>query len=202
MEQRTEHHPSQGLPSARASLRSATRAAHERMEAGLQLISPDLTRGEYIATLRRFLAVHTVLDRELEVHVAELRRLGFEWELRGKVSLLRRDLDVLGSSPCSLDQAARLPSLLPTAFHALGALYVIEGSTLGGMVISRHLERALRIGPADGASFFYGQGAATGARWKQLCGLLERRLADPRSLEQAVSGANTTFSLFVEGVAK
>jgi heme oxygenase (biliverdin-IX-beta and delta-forming) len=37
--------------------------------------------------------------------------------------------------------------------RALGVLYVIEGSTLGGQVIARRIAEALHIGPQDGAGF-------------------------------------------------
>ena len=38
--------------------------------------------------------------------------------------------------------------------EALGCLYVVEGSTLGGQVIARHLRQTLGVDPRCGGSFF------------------------------------------------
>jgi heme oxygenase len=35
----------------------------------------------------------------------------------------------------------------------LGCLYVLEGATLGGQIISRHLQRTLHIDAINGAAF-------------------------------------------------
>lgn len=48
---------------------------------------------------------------------------------------------------------------------AFGILYVMEGSTLGGRVISRNLKEALDLDKDNGASFFNGYGPQTGEKW-------------------------------------
>ena len=54
---------------------------------------------------------------------------------------------------------------LATPAAIVGALYVIEGSTLGGKVIARQLAAHLGLNAAKGARFFHGHGAATEAHW-------------------------------------
>ena len=63
---------------------------------------------------------------------------------RRRLHLLEADLAVLGSSARAVDalQACPVP-LLHDAAEALGSLYVIEGSTLGGRIIQRNVERCL-----------------------------------------------------------
>ena len=60
----------------------------------------------------------------------------------------------------------------------MGCLYVLEGATLGGVVIRRHPEQKLRLGPDNGAAFFHAYGPDTGRRWREFCGALELALPD------------------------
>jgi heme oxygenase len=46
----------------------------------------------------------------------------------------------------------------------IGTLYVIEGATLGGEVISRCLKSHLELGPDSGGRFFHGYGDAVVTR--------------------------------------
>src|SRR5206468_2644054 len=58
------------------------------------------------------------------------------WPARRRAGLFAADLDALGAPP-----AAAVPRLAPVAATdaALGRLYVLEGSTLGGTFIEQHL---------------------------------------------------------------
>jgi heme oxygenase len=65
---------------------------------------------------------------------------------------------------------------------------VVEGSTLGGQVISRQLAKAdilLR-------SYFSGYGEQTGSLWKAFCQLLDRE-ATPDNQAELVQSASLTF---------
>ena len=62
--------------------------------------------------------------------------------------------------------AGDLPQLT-TEEEVYGCLYVIEGSTLGGQVISRSLREHLGIHPENGGAYFSGYGMLTGPRWKE-----------------------------------
>jgi heme oxygenase len=65
---------------------------------------------------------------------------------------------------------------------------VVEGSTLGGQVISRQLAKAnitLR-------SYFSGYGERTGPLWKAFCQLLSQE-ATPDSQTEIVQSASLTF---------
>ncbi|GEM44560.1 biliverdin-producing heme oxygenase [Deinococcus cellulosilyticus] len=81
--------------------------------------------------------------------------------------------------------------------EVLGAVYVMEGSTLGGQLISRHLQ-TLGITPETGGRFFSGYQGRTGARWKQTRQLLESQCTDS---DRMVQGARRTFEFFYRGLA-
>lgn len=53
----------------------------------------------------------------------------------------------------------------------IGTLYAIEGATLGGQVISRHLQTTLGLTASTGARFFngYGDTLSTQQHWQEFC---------------------------------
>ena len=57
---------------------------------------------------------------------------------------------------------------------AIGALYVMEGSTLGGKQICRMIADNLNLPDHTALSFFYGYGAGTGSRWKEFLRVLDQ----------------------------
>lgn len=175
-------------------LRVATAAEHRQVEAALGL--PDAIQGigDYRDWLGRFRALHVPLGRRLRTF-PDWPSFGLDLEARCPVARLDRDLRRLGTDPAGLGEApARALPTLDRFAQALGALYVIEGSTLGGRVILRDLERRLGPGIAGATAFFGGHGPATGALWQALRGALDR-FAVQRP-EEVVAGAARTFRAF------
>lgn len=188
---------------ARDALRQATHRAHESLERRLRLTSPDLTSREYSETLGRFLAVYTSLEKQIEKHLPAFDRVALDWEWRRKVPLIRRDLEVLGRA--DLIDSARVPAAKVPALESfaqvMGCLYVLEGATLGGAVISRQLSRLFQLGPENGAAFFNCYGPAVRKNWQEFCVALERTLSDVPARERAAGAATATFQLFSEQIA-
>ena len=58
-----------------------------------------------------------------------------------------------------------------TAF-ALGILYVVEGSSLGGRFILKNLETIPGLDNGKGVSYFTGYGNKTGSQWKNFLNFL------------------------------
>ena len=111
---------------------------------------------------------------------------------RGKVSLLSADLAALRLSPLVA------PCLMPgdvvaSPAIALGAMYVLEGSTLGGRVIERHCAGPLGVSPAHGGAFYHGYGARTGALWQAFGVVLESHDTDERQRAAMLHGARSCF---------
>lgn len=139
-----------------------------------------------------------------------------------RVARLRDDLAALGHHPAPEDlpawqaqaqAAARAAHALPlaTPAAAVGALYVLEGSALGGRVIAERIrgDRAWADGhrraqPALRAALgYFDLGLQAGPRWRQFC----QRLAAPElqhgdATQHAVDAARATFALLTDSVAQ
>jgi heme oxygenase len=167
-------------------LRAATRAHHQRVDRLIDLRRLG-DRGHYQRVLQ-------VLDGFLggweACAAGALPPAWHAWlRQRSRRPFLQQDLRVLGVP--ALQRRHPMP-LLPNAAAAWGSVYVMEGSALGGQVITRGLADA-GLRPDSGAAYFHGWGAATRAMWGEARALLEQQLAEPASLEQACRGACATF---------
>ncbi|HEX8672578.1 MAG TPA: biliverdin-producing heme oxygenase [Longimicrobium sp.] len=181
-------------------LRDRTRAAHDRAEEALPLLDPSLDAARYRAILAGFWGFHAALEPRLAA-VAELRGLGLDPTERRKLPRLEHDLRTLGADPARLSLADAVPEVEGVA-AALGCMYVLEGATLGGRVISRHLA-ARGIGPESGGAFFAGYGDETGEMWKSFSAAIGAYAeAHPESIPRIVDAADETFTLLERWLAR
>jgi heme oxygenase (biliverdin-IX-beta and delta-forming) len=91
-----------------------------------------------------------------------------------------------------IPQCAELPELV-TIPQVLGCLYVIEGATLGGQIITRHLQANLGITPETGGAFFAGYGVENGARWQAFGAMITAAAERFGGEDEIVASANRTF---------
>jgi heme oxygenase len=80
----------------------------------------------------------------------------------------------------------------------LGCLYVMEGSTLGGRYLARHVESALHLAPGQGNAYFQGHGDQTGAMWRQVTAQLEA--VPEEQSDRVIAAAKRTFRAFGEAL--
>jgi len=170
-----------------ARLRAETRPEHDAIETALELMSDTLTVAGYRCTLERFHGFYRPLE-------AGLRAVGgLDLTERRKTPLLEADLRALG-----VTDVANLPICLDlppyaTAAQAFGCLYVLEGATLGGQLISQSIHRTIGVTPETGGRFFRGYGDRTAAMWKAFRAALSGFAAAPDDQDQIVSAAKDTF---------
>ncbi|WP_052388921.1 biliverdin-producing heme oxygenase [Belnapia moabensis] len=179
--------------SFRFALREATAAAHERLHhipAFEALAEGRLDRPAYVALLRRLLGFHAAIEAALAA-APPLGRYGIDLAERRRAPLLWADLAHLGA----LAEAPLAPVPgFATAAEALGALYVTEGSILGGHQLARGLDHLLP--PGEGRGFLLGHGARHGAMWAACCAAIEACGAEPGGLAGMQAGAAATFAAF------
>jgi heme oxygenase len=76
----------------------------------------------------------------------------------------------------------------------LGAMYVMEGSTLGGQYIARQVEKTLGLAPGRGDAYFRGYGDETGPMWRAFKAVLAE--VPERHSELVVRSAKRVFAFF------
>ena len=156
--------PPSGSPTDLLSrLRAETAAAHARLERELDLLSREVDRQRMLTVLERFHGFHAVWE-------GAMRRssVGAFFEPRSRMTSLADDLSRLGLTPeriSALPLCAAAAPLAATREAAVGSLYVMEGSTLGGQVIGRALADRDWAPPA-GFRYFQPYGAHTGEMWR------------------------------------
>jgi heme oxygenase (biliverdin-IX-beta and delta-forming) len=169
-------------------LKQQTRAQHRQLE---QLNGLPGSRRSYLAQLESFYGFIAPWEVELAAHVPkhDVTRRG-----RGKTTWLVHDLRHFGYSDEAVAALPRCTELPSTATRAeiLGACYVVEGSTLGGQFISRHLESALGLSGGGGYRYFRSYGADVPARWQSFREELLRH-SSPENDRAMIAAAGATF---------
>lgn len=174
------------ISDAHQRLRDATRADHDRLERRVDILkriaSPDTRR----ALVEGFYGLHRDVESAVAPWLSGVADL--EFAARRRSERLARDLEVTGG---------RAPDVDPVAVRgrpeALGLMYVLEGSTLGGQVIRR---AATRAGVSmDGLSFLDPYGAAVGSRWKAFLNVLDAHAQSAGDIDGMVAGARRGFAL-------
>lgn len=170
--------------SARGALRSATAADHARVDALFSAHDLSNARGYgdfLVAQARAHLPVEAALD------AYGVEALLPDWPERRRAGALIADLGELSRA---LPEPLPLPPFVDDDAAALGIVYVLEGSRLGGSLLNRsiadHLPRR-----------FVGSPARPGS-WRNLLTLLDRALADPERLKRAEAAARATFARFAD----
>src|SRR5690606_25688073 len=87
-----------------------------------------------------------------------------------------------------------LPEII-NHYQALGALYVIEGSTLGGQIICKMLAQQLDRTDFSQMSFFGGYGDQTENMWQKFKQSLDQPVYIPGH-DTIIEAANQTFMKF------
>lgn len=152
-------------------LRRSTGPLHDDIEALLRLEAP-MPLMRYGRILRGF---HEFLQLwEPRVRQALPERLRPWFDARVRSPFAARDLAALELPEDGADAAMRASALaaqrglrLDSPAAAIGSLYVIEGSALGGQVLTPKLLAAHGLTPEHGTAYFHGFGARTGTMWRE-----------------------------------
>jgi heme oxygenase len=177
-----------------ARLKTETMAAHQSLEAHPRLLplgEGTLTRAGYGAVLQRFLPFWEAVEAAAygRADVAEILPDMHERVLSPKIAadLAALEMGRLPVPAPRVDWVTDLPS-------AMGTIYVLEGSTLGGRVIIKRVMDQLGLTPENGAAYYHGYGADTGTKWKAFQTAIHSREWTAAEADAIVAAANATFA--------
>ncbi|MEA5674238.1 biliverdin-producing heme oxygenase [Pseudomonas sp. MH2] len=171
------------------ALREGTQACHKSLEARLPFFSEGFDHDAYRRLIEAYYGFHAPLEALLATH---------QGNERNKAEALCRDLQALKLSAEQIDAlplCRDLPAITDEA-SALGVMYVLEGSTLGGQVLKRAMAQRLGIDADSGGGFLDVYGSATASHWRGFIERLDRRPLSPENQARAVAAAVATFTCF------
>ncbi|MEZ0166153.1 heme oxygenase [Kineococcus sp. LSe6-4] len=175
-----------------ARLRAATAAAHEDLDASLDV----LDRPWDTARHRRWLELTWGLLAPLERALAEQARTdpgALDVVGRARAGLALQDLRALAVPEDEIAAVPECPDVpaVPDRAAALGVRYVLDGSTLGGRLIARTVVAA-GVPAAATTSLTGPEGA--GRRWRETTAAVEA--AGPEALPGMTAAALGTFAAY------
>lgn len=185
------------LPLVMSLLRTQTTSAHKQLEQAkclARLFEPDYSMPEYLDLLCRFYGFFAaieplIFDNLPETHTTALGR-------RIKTGLLAEDISLFGVTETELHSIPRcgeLPNLSSFA-QKMGALYVLEGSTLGGRIISKRLKDHFGDEIHDKLNYYNCYGENVGTEWKAFQYFMGSQFDDTDAeIPDVVAAANDTF---------
>lgn len=178
-------------------LRTETAAAHQNLEnlsASRAITAPDITRAAYTHYLN--LMADVVHDTESQIHPI-LGSVIPDIEARKKGGWLQQDFEVLGYHKRHYKSVFNRSAPFSVPF-ALGILYVVEGSTLGGRFILKNVQAALGFDAENGGSYFAGYGNQSGRFWKVFLDRLTIYESETGSADDIIAGACFAFQSIYE----
>lgn len=172
-------------------LKNQTANAHKNLEnlpVSSSILSPDLQISDYCHYLALMYEVH----KSTQDHIFPLLSGVFpDLEERKKMHLIENDLDFLnykitGSNAVFRDHDISIP-------FAIGIVYVVEGSSLGGRYILKNIETIPVLSNQNGVSYFAGYGNKTGSYWKGFLSALTEYQEKHNCEEEIIEGAVYAF---------
>ncbi|SNT00752.1 Heme oxygenase [Geodermatophilus saharensis] len=178
-------------------LRTATAVDHERVETALGLMDADLDRDRLVEVLGLLHAFWRAAEAGLDTWAARCPAdaAALDWDRRRRAALYAADLHVLGGR--AVDDRPVLPAV-PGTDEALGRLYVLEGSTLGGTFIDRHLAGLPGL---PRLRSFTPYGGDTGAMWAAFRRVTRGHVTGRGDAGRVVGAARETFAVLADWCA-
>ncbi len=179
------------------NLRSETSISHLMLEQNsysIALMSSKVTLKDYANYLQKLYGF--VLGFETYVYPL-LKKIDPDIDLRRNNEFMQSDLQNLQIElqiiPIVPEEHFKIN--YPDVLSALGGLYVLEGSMLGGVMIKKHLTEKLQNEVVENTKYLTGYGSETGQVWKSFLKILSENAPDVKTENIIIDSAKNTFNL-------
>jgi heme oxygenase (biliverdin-IX-beta and delta-forming) len=176
-------------------LKEATQALHTQTEektSSHKIAEGKVAKEDLKLTFLNNYIFHSTLENAFEPFASSTFFKDVEYFRRKKVHLLADGLNKLGFDTLPEEFP---PFELQTTEDAIGAFYVKEGSTLGGVYILKSLKKIPHLEPVPEA-FYNCYGEETGKMWKSFCEALNKLETDKQKEEAIIQSAKATFVFY------
>jgi heme oxygenase (biliverdin-IX-beta and delta-forming) len=174
-------------------LKNETHQSHVDVE---KLILPRVknldSKSAYASLLKLFYGYFKPIEDKVDKVIDE--QILPDYNERRKASVIAQDMAKVNDEKCE-KICSDLPEIT-SPDHALGALYVMEGSTLGGKVLTKMITERMQLTPDEGVRFFNGYGADTFSKWHAFKEHLNNYSSEKQVQDTVVNAANETFIKF------
>lgn len=179
----------------RERIKSETAELHKALEEksfGSKIMSGQLTLADY----KQIILMNYQMNKAFE---EQWKDLSFDvppslmLAQRHKLESLEKDMALLGIAPT--DSSLSFP--VATYPQFMGALYVFEGSTLGGAVIHKQLVKNQNLANLTAFNFYNCYGDKIGMLWKVFLDHLTA-ITNEDEVNECIAAANETFSILEE----
>jgi len=183
------------------NLRTKTSDSHKGLEAlpiSKSIVDPKITIEEYALYLS--LMYDVVQDLEENIYPI-LSAVISDLSQRNKAHLLLKDLKQIGFEKKQTFSPFKNTSEISPSF-AMGMMYVVEGSTLGGRFILKNIQENLGFTEENGASYFSGYGNKTGSFWKNYLNSLTDFESQNNAEADIIAGADYAFQVIAKHLSE
>lgn len=181
-------------------LKEETHTAHVAVE---KLIIPRIKKLDsgksYSRLLHLFYGYFKPLEQKIEVFVGDT--VLPDIKERRKADSILYDVAFVAEQPQEDLVCKDLPTI-SNAAEALGAMYVMEGSTLGGVHLTKMIAEKMHFEDGQGVGFFSGYGSETFAKWNVFKKHLNEFGGNRQTEDKVVEAANETFEKFRSWIEK
>lgn len=177
-------------------LKEQTRKTHDAAESNFDFKAITQSRDLYITALKTMYGFYKPIEKTLLDYELFFAPLGINLKERLKTPLIKRDLNYLGVSEAELGDIEFCPTLpnVSDFYRAMGCLYVLEGSTLGGQIIAKELVKSGLSKDGEGKAYYDPYENRTMPMFLQLKEALNKLPDDKESV--VLEAAQETFKSF------
>lgn len=168
-----------------------------------KILNDQADKEHYKEVLKTFYGFYEPLEKKLE-SLPEWKDYDFDMTKRRKTQFLVEDMKSMGISDEEIN-AIELCNNLPTVNNmnqALGCIYVLEGATLGGQIVSRKLQESLGIQVDTGSAFFNSYRQNLRPMWKEFSDFITKYSEEHDSDAEIVNASDETYHRFNEWLSK
>lgn len=159
----------------------------------------SLSENEYKTLILRNYYINKFVENKAVDLLSPSLESRLDYSKRKKTSILKKEMEALKLTNYSFPEDLNKPSYNQESI--LGAIYVLEGSTLGGQYIKKSLSETPQFQKylKNMEVPFYGcYGKDTGRLWKSFKIILENYAEDHACYKEIRQGAKDTFDFFIE----
>lgn len=187
----------------RQKLYQETKALHAELEQtplAMALASSRVSRQDYIAYLLLMASIHAAVE-PFFASFAEFERVDFSLSGHARLALIEEDLQALRVSECLQPMALQQLDLRLTFSAAIGWMYVLEGSRLGGKQLAPNVAHIVNA-QGQAVNAYLDSGSEDGMqKWQAFVALLNRLEHSTKiDFDEVVMAAKRLFDFLIMGM--